>query len=79
MQNAALENKTLFCQLTFSLVPLAPVESALSLPARSTRLILLTYNRIRKNRMENKHEHGMKRDSVQINAQQLSGDIVIGY
>lgn len=27
---------------TFSLVPLAPVESALSLPARSTRLILLT-------------------------------------
>ena len=28
--------------LTFSLVPLAPVESALSLPARSTRLILLT-------------------------------------
>lgn len=30
--------------LTFSLVPLAPVESALSLPAKSTRLILLTYN-----------------------------------
>lgn len=28
--------------LTFSLVPLAPVESALSLPAKSTRLILLT-------------------------------------
>lgn len=28
--------------LTFSLVPLAPVESARSLPARSTRLILLT-------------------------------------
>lgn len=27
---------------TFNLVPLAPVESALSLPARSTRLILLT-------------------------------------
>lgn len=27
---------------TFSLVPFAPVESALSLPARSTRLILLT-------------------------------------
>lgn len=27
---------------TFSLVPLAPVESALSLPAKSTRLILLT-------------------------------------
>lgn len=30
--------------LTFSLVPLAPVESALSLPAKSTRLILLTYD-----------------------------------
>lgn len=29
---------------TFSLVPLAPVESARSLPARSTRLILLTWN-----------------------------------
>lgn len=28
--------------LTFSLVPLAPVESARSLPARSTKLILLT-------------------------------------
>lgn len=28
--------------LTFSLVPLAPVESARSLPAKSTRLILLT-------------------------------------
>lgn len=28
--------------LTFSLVPFAPVESARSLPARSTRLILLT-------------------------------------
>lgn len=28
--------------LTFSLVPLAPVESALSLPAKSTKLILLT-------------------------------------
>lgn len=27
---------------TFNLVPLAPVESARSLPARSTRLILLT-------------------------------------
>lgn len=42
----------LFFKLTFSLVPLAPVESALSLPARSTRLILLTYNRIRNNRMK---------------------------
>ena len=30
---------------TFSLVPVAPVESALSLPAKSTKLILLTYNR----------------------------------
>lgn len=29
--------------LTFSLVPLAPVESARSLPAKSTRLILLTW------------------------------------
>lgn len=29
-------------RLTFNLVPLAPVESALSLPAKSTRLILLT-------------------------------------
>lgn len=28
--------------LTFSLVPFAPVESARSLPAKSTRLILLT-------------------------------------
>lgn len=28
--------------LTFSLVPFAPVESARSLPARSTKLILLT-------------------------------------
>lgn len=28
--------------ITFSLVPLAPVESARSLPAKSTRLILLT-------------------------------------
>lgn len=28
--------------LTFSLVPLAPVESARSLPAKSTKLILLT-------------------------------------
>lgn len=27
---------------TFNLVPLAPVESARSLPAKSTRLILLT-------------------------------------
>lgn len=31
--------------LTLSRVPLAPVESALSLPAKSTRLILLTYQR----------------------------------
>lgn len=29
--------------VTLSRVPLAPVESALSLPAKSTRLILLTY------------------------------------
>lgn len=32
-------------ELTFSRVPLAPVESALSLPARSTKLILLTCKR----------------------------------
>lgn len=35
---------------TFSRVPLAPVESARSLPARSTRLILLTWGRKHSNR-----------------------------
>lgn len=35
--------------LTFSLVPFAPVESARSLPAKSTRLILLTWGRIKCN------------------------------
>lgn len=33
--------------VTLSRVPLAPVESALSLPAKSTRLILLTYLKIK--------------------------------
>lgn len=32
-------------RITFSLVPLAPVESARSLPAKSTRLILLTWRK----------------------------------
>lgn len=51
---------------TFSLVPLAPVESARSLPARSTKLILLTWKqrstgggleckRKRKTQKHNKH------------------------
>lgn len=35
--------------LTFSLVPFAPVESARSLPAKSTRLILLTWEGIKWN------------------------------
>lgn len=35
--------------LTFSLVPFAPVESARSLPAKSTRLILLTWGGIKCN------------------------------
>lgn len=34
--------ENLMPSLTFSLVPFAPVESARSLPARSTKLILLT-------------------------------------
>lgn len=50
--------KTTFKQrlhLTFSLVPLAPVESALSLPAKSTRLILLTCDDMKhlQNKMKN--------------------------
>ena len=36
---------SLFCdKLTFNLTPFAPVESALSLPAKSTRLTLLTFS-----------------------------------
>lgn len=42
---------------TLSRVPLAPVESALSLPARSTKLILLTYKSIPNNTEINWIQH----------------------
>lgn len=54
MKGSKTEDKVFTWPLTFSRVPFAPDESARSLPARSTRLILLTCR-------DNHSQNGRKR------------------